>query len=229
VLRGWLDLGLDRVERRLESFRVTGRAIEVVHVASGRGDWRDAAHRQSYRLLAGGGLVVENEVRVGEQLRDLPRVGVVLTLEPGLEQLEWFGAGPWESYPDRLASVVVGRFHGTVSDQYVPYILPQEHGHRSRVRALSLTGGDGFGLAVEGRPTIGFTASHFTAADLYAARHTSDLEPRPEVLLSLDHAQRGLGTASCGPDTAPAYRLTAPVYRFAYLLRPIATPPRPSR
>ena len=41
-------------------------------------------------------------------------------------------------------------------------------------------------------------------ADLYGALHTSDLEPRAEVMLSLDHAQRGLGTASCGPDTAPA-------------------------
>ena len=38
-------------------------------------------------------------------------------------------------------------------------------------------------------------------------------------MLSLDHAQRGLGTASCGPDTRPQYRLDAPVYRFAYVLR----------
>jgi len=153
-------------------------------------------------------------------LRDLPRVGVVLTLEPALEQLEWFGAGPWESYSDRAASAVVGCFRSTVSEQYVPYILPQEHGHRSDVRTLSLTDGEGFGLAVEGRPTLGFTASHFTADDLYTARHTCDLEPRAEVVLSLDHAQRGLGTASCGPDTAPQYRLVERVYRFAYVLSP---------
>jgi beta-galactosidase len=110
-----------------------------------------------------------------------------------------------------------------VSDQYVPYILPQEHGHRSDVRTLSLADDDGFGLAVEGRPTLGFTASHFTAADLSAARHTSDLEPRADVVLSLDHAQRGLGTASCGPDTAPRHRLVASSYRFTYLLRPVAS------
>jgi beta-galactosidase len=223
VLRRWLELGLDRVEQRLESFRVTSGAVEVVHRASGRGEWGDATHRQSFRLLPGGGLVVEHEVRVGRELRDLPRVGVVLVLRPGLEQLEWFGAGPWENYPDRRASTVVGRFTSTVSDQYVPYILPQEHGHRSDVRTLALTDAAGFGLEVQGRPTIGFTASHFTAADLYAARHTCDLEPRPEVVLSLDHAQRGLGTASCGPDTAPQYRLAERVYRFAYVLTPTAS------
>jgi beta-galactosidase len=161
-------------------------------------------------------------VLLGPELRDLPRVGVVLILQPGLEQLEWFGRGPWENYADRLASAVVGRFRSTVADQYVPYILPQEHGHRSGTRRLSLTDDSGFGLEVEGRPTLGFSASHFTASDLYAARHTSDLEPRPEVVLSLDHAQRGLGTASCGPDTRPPYRLTASAYRFTYVLRAVA-------
>jgi beta-galactosidase len=87
------------------------------------------------------------------------------------------------------------------------------------VRRLALTAANGGGIEVEGRPAIGFGASHFTAADLYRARHTSDLEPRPEIFLSLDHAQRGLGTASCGPDTARRYRLLEPSYAFAYVLR----------
>ena len=47
VLWRWLELGLDRLEQRLDSFRVTRSGIEAVHRASGRGDWRDATHRQS--------------------------------------------------------------------------------------------------------------------------------------------------------------------------------------
>ncbi len=176
-------------------------------------------HRETYRLLSSGELLVENDVRVGPELRDLPRVGVVLSLRPGLERLHWHGLGPWENYPDRQASALVGSYESTVAEQYVPYILPQEHGHRGEVRRLSLTDESGYGLTVEGRPTIGFTASHFTADDLFAARHTSDLEPRAEVILSLDHAQRGLGTASCGPDIHPRHRLDAPAYRFEYVLR----------
>jgi beta-galactosidase len=224
ALRRWLELGLDRLELRPESVRVRRDAIEVVHRASGREDWRDVLHRHTYRLLPSGALVVENEVRLGREIRDVPRVGVVMTLVAGLETLEWYGAGPWESYSDRRASAVVGRYRSTVSEQYVPYILPQEHGHRSDARTLSLTGDDGFGLAVDGLPTIGFGASHFTAADLYTARHTSDLRPRAEVVLSLDHAQRGLGTASCGPDTAPRYRLMEPACSFGYVLRPLLEP-----
>jgi beta-galactosidase len=219
VLHRWLELGLDRLEHRIESVR----GSEVVMRVSGRGRWDDAVHRQTFTAYRSGDVLVENEVLLGPELRDLPRVGVVLVLRPGLERLEWFGRGPWESYPDRLSSTIVGRFRSTVSDQYVPYILPQEHGHRGDVRRLSLTDEAGLGIEVEGRPTIGFSASHFTAADLYGARHTCDLEPRAEVVLSLDHAQRGLGTASCGPDTSRRHRLLAPRYRFAYALRVVGS------
>ena len=101
----------------------------------------------------------------------------------------------------------------------MPYIAPQEHGHRGDVRWLTLTNGEGRGIKVSAQPTIGFSASHFTAADLTAARHTIDLEPRAEVILNLDHATRGLGTASCGPDTSPRYRLRSGTHRFSYVIQ----------
>jgi beta-galactosidase len=222
----WLELGLDRLAHRVESVRALPGAVVVIHTASGRGRWDDAVHRQRYQLLDTGELLIENEVRLSRDLRDLPRVGVVLVLVPGLEQLEWFGRGPWEDYPDRRSSTVVGLFRSTVAEQYVPYILPQEHAGHGDVRRLAVRGSHGFGLAVEGRPTFAFTASHFTAGDLFAARRTSDLEPRREIVLSLDHARRGLGTSACGPDTHPACRLEGRSYRFSYLLAPCAARPR---
>jgi beta-galactosidase len=214
VLPRWLELGLDRLEPELVSAHVDGTAVELVHRA---GDL--LTHRQRFRVHATGELRVENNVELSPQLRDVPRIGVVLTLAAGFEQLAWYGRGPWEAYSDRLAATVVDRFESTVSDQYVPYILPQEHGHHPDTRWLTLTDESGFGLEVRGLPTIGFGAGHFTARDLTAARHTNELEPRPEVVLSLDHAQRGLGTASCGPDTAERYRLLEPRYSFDYVLR----------
>ena len=220
VLGRWLALGLDHVEHRVESIRTTAGTVDVVHAVSGRARWEDAVHRQRYRMLEAGALLVENDVRLGPDLHDLPRVGVVLMLRQGLERLEWFGRGPWEDYPDRLASTVVDTFRSTVTDEYVPYILPQEHGRHSDVRRLSLADEDGFGLDVEGAPVIAFTASHFTATDLYGARHTCDLEPRAATVLSLDCAQRGLGTSACGPDTHPRHRLDAHRYRFSYILAP---------
>ena len=60
------------------------------------------------------------------------------------------------------------------------------------------------------------SASHFTAQDLYQAKHTTDLTPRTEVHVNLDYGQRGLGTASCGPDTLPHYRVQPGRYRLDF-------------
>ncbi|MBI5305653.1 MAG: DUF4981 domain-containing protein [Chloroflexi bacterium] len=219
----WLDLGLDRVEHSLARIRLLRSkgmpVVEIIHRASGRGKWNDFTHTHRYTLDASGELRVENIVRVGNGIRDIPRAGVSLALASNLEHLEWFGRGPWENYPDRKTSAIVGRYASTVTEQYVPYIMPQEHGHKTDVRWLTLVDSSGHGLRVEGDPTIEFSASHFTAADLFAARHTIDLAPRAEVMLNLDGAHRGLGTASCGPDTLEQYRLLESVYRFGYRLK----------
>ena len=193
--------------------------VEIIQCASGRGQWSDFLHTQRYTLLSSGDLQVENRVRLGQDIRDLPRVGVNLMLVPGLTQLEWFGRGPWENYPDRKAAAMVGRYSSTVAEQYVPYIMPQEHGHKTDVRWLTLLNKQRQGLRVEGEPTLEFSVSHYTDADLFAAKHTTDLRPRAQVILNLDGAHRGLGTASCGPDTLADYRLLARAYQFTYRLQ----------
>jgi beta-galactosidase len=214
VLPQWLELGLDALRLQLVSARVTGNAVELVHRAKGL-----VTHRHRYQLHASGELTVENVVELTPKLRDVPRIGAGLALLPGFERLAWYGNGPWENYSDRRASTIVGRFESTVTGEYVPYIVPQEHGHHLEARWLLVEDDHGAGLEVRGMPTIGFGASHFSVADLTAARHTSDLESRPETFLNLDHAQRGLGTASCGPDTAERFKLLEPRYSFGYSLR----------
>ncbi len=225
-LTHWLALGLDHVEQRLDGLRLvetdTGLpAVEAVHSASGRGQWDDFVHTQRYILEPSGALVVENHVQLGEGVTDPPRIGVNLTLPAALETLTWYGRGPWENYVDRKTASQVGIYHSTVTDQYVPYIMPQEHGHKTDVRWLQLEDESGHGLQVQGEPTLEFSASHFSDEDLYQARHTIDLQPRAEVVLNLDCAQRGLGTASCGPDTLERYRLLEQEYQFTYRLQPL--------
>jgi beta-galactosidase len=65
---------------------------------------------------------------------------------------------------------------------------------------------------------MAFSALHFSAADLFAARHTCDLVDRPEVILSLDHRISGLGGASCGPGTLPQYLVPPMAYDFRFEL-----------
>lgn len=220
----WQTLGLHQASHQLRGVRLVEESddavtVEIVHGISGRGQWDDFTHTHRYTLLANGELQVANTVTIGNEISDIPRVGVSLTLNPGLEQLEWYGRGPWDNYSDRKASAMMGLWRSTVSDQYVPYVMPQEHGHKTDVRFVRLSNTDGRGVRVAGQPTLEFSALHHSDDDLYRGLHTTDLVARDEVFLNIDAAQRGLGTLSCGPDTLEQYRLNEREYQFSFTLK----------
>ncbi|HEY8965518.1 MAG TPA: glycoside hydrolase family 2 TIM barrel-domain containing protein, partial [Candidatus Methylacidiphilales bacterium] len=223
----WLAAGIDTAEivaapataRKNKDGTVT---LSLVHTAKAKCSAKAVVLRHDYTLAPDGTLSVANVFEVDKAAcgGDLPRLGVKLVLPAGFEALEWFGRGPWENYVDRKRSALVDLHRSTVTEQYVPYVMPQEHGGHADVRRLAV--GDGkSGLAVEAAPggPLEFSASHFTAADLFAARHTYDLVPRAETILSLDFFQRGLGTASCGPDALDRYRLKPGRHAWNYVLR----------
>jgi beta-galactosidase len=193
--------------------------VSLAHAATGRGRWEDCRHTHLYTVHPDGRVEVDNVVRVsGDDMFDLPRVGVRLDLTAGFERLTYFGRGPFENYADRKSGAPLGVYRTTVAAEYVDYVMPQEHGHHTDVRWLELALENTRVLRVTGMPILEFNASHFTAEDLYAAKHTTDLTPRAETILHLDAAHRGLGTNSCGPDVLSRYQLRGKNYRFGYVL-----------
>ncbi len=210
----WREWGLDVPLVFAEPLVTVTASDDVVRVrieqaASCAAAARAVVHRHDYEVFADGRVRVANVFEVDEALSDLPRLGVTMLAPAGLETLEWFGRGPLENYSDRLRAAWIGRFSGTVSGQYTDYVMPQEHGNKTALRWLSLSGlaADGAGVRFTPDSPCEGSASHYTADDLYAATHTTDLKPRPEVIINLDVGHRGLGTASCGPDTLERYRI----------------------
>jgi beta-galactosidase len=221
----WLKAGLNQVSLKPVSVNVRSNkngsiTLQLENVAACTASSHAVRHQHTYTIQPNGRILAENVFTLDKAIADPPRLGVVLTLKPGLEQLKWFGRGPFENYRDRKRAAIVDLYESTVTGQYIPYILPQEHGNHTDVRWLSLENADKLGLQFVAGELLEFTASHFTAADLFAAKHTYDLKPREEVILSLDYHQRGLGTASCGPDTREPYRIAAGKYRLNYYLIP---------
>lgn len=174
---------------------------------------------------AGGWRGVTATFTLDDEHADLPRLGVVAELPPALTELEWYGDGPHECYPDRRSAALVGRWRSTVAGQYVPYAFPQEHGHHTGLRWLRLTdadGGAGIEVVAEPAGSLGFSARHHGDAELFAARHTSDLSPLDaprHTVLHVDLVQRGLGTGSCGPDALERYRTSAGTHTMAFRFR----------
>lgn len=142
------------------------------------------------------------------ELPELPRLGIAFCLSSNYNQFTWYGRGPQENYPDRKTSTDVGLWSGKVSEQYTHYPRPQDSGNKEEVRYLSLTNSKGKGMRVEAvGKTFSASALHYTAQDLYKASHDCYLQPRQEVILSLDAAVLGLGNSSCGPGVLKKYAI----------------------
>ena len=216
----WTALGLDRPERHLLDIRREGDTT-IVRAEIRTGAGIVLPHEQRFTALTGGGIDVAETVVIPESLTDLARIGTVLETVPGLETLEWFGTGPVETYPDRKRGGLVGRWRSTVTDQYVPYIRPQENGGHADVRWLTLADGAGRGLRIVLDEPRQVSATHMRATDLATATHDVEVVARPETIVHLDVAHRGLGTASCGPDTLPAYLVGPGTYHWSWSLHPL--------
>ncbi len=229
ALARWLSLGLDKgLLSSLQAFDVSplgenGEAtITITHRATTatRRDWNDIRHIHSYQIRRDGSVTVDNEMLISEDYHDLPRVGVRLDLAPGFNDLSYFGRGPFENYSDRKIAADLGVWQGTVSNEYVDYTMPQEHGHHTDVRwtRLSDRGRAKACMVIHGSPSLEFNATHYSAEDLFASRHTTDLVPGKKTLLYLDAAHRGVGSGACGPDTLEQYRVPAGRHRLTFTL-----------
>jgi beta-galactosidase len=219
TLARWLDAGLDRLTQNPVQFAVSaddgGVEVRIEHIAACAASPRAVVFRHHYRIDADGRVAVDCAFNVDPAVDDLPRLGVTLTLPDEFERMQWFGRGPGETYADRQRAGWIGRFAGAVSEQYTPYAVPQEHGNKTELRWIE---------AASPAAAVRFTPaalcegslSRFAPEDLFAAAHTTDLTPRAEVRVNLDVAQRGLGTASCGPDTLERYRISAGAHRFCF-------------
>ncbi len=226
MLGKWLEEGYDRMSLTTLSFAAKTHRDGSVTVEIAQ-NGKTALHENAfavkvrYTVFPSSDILVENTVNATDGMPDMPRIGMVMTLRPGMERLEWFGRGPQENYWDRKTGYPVGRYVSTVADQYVPYIMPQEHGNKTDVRWLSLTGDNGGGMLFSGTGLLEFTASHFSIDDIFKAYHTYDLKPREEITLCLDYHQSGLGSNSCGPMTLDEYKLFPGAYSFSYRMRPL--------
>jgi beta-galactosidase/beta-glucuronidase len=222
----WREIGLDRLQSRRVSFdssRISpadweGRAIHCLGPRSAppllRAETRFTVHGD-------GEIRLSLKVTPLRPLPPLPRLGWQALLPAAFNRFAWFGRGPHENYCDRRESARLGRFSGSVLDQYVPYLKPQENGNKTDVRWAAVTDRHGFGLLASGEPVFETSVHPWTADEFTRAAHPHELPVSHRTVFNLDYRQCGLGSNSCGPGPLPQYlfNLTEPVV-FSLRLRP---------
>ncbi|GHU22484.1 hypothetical protein FACS1894172_06040 [Spirochaetia bacterium] len=158
--------------------------------------------------------IVEYVFDLEPTLPELPRVGISFPVGSAYNRIRWFGDGPHESYPDRCAGSFLGEYEQSLEELETPYIVPQENGNRTHIRWLKLISPE-HTITIRAECPVHFSVCRYDPEQMLAALHTSDLIPMTDsYYLNIDAGVRGVGTATCGPDTREKYRIRPGYYKF---------------
>ncbi|MTI88668.1 MAG: DUF4981 domain-containing protein [Balneolaceae bacterium] len=207
----WKKATLEKEVESVKAEEGNGKfVIKVVFNLSETG----AQFKTAYQVQADGVIKVENKLSASETEADIPRVGMRMQMPKQYDKLMYYGRGPGENYQDRNASAFVEIYESDVSEQYVPYIRPQENGYKTGIRWATLSDNDQNGLMIITSDTnpdhLGFSALHMLNedfditsgsnyeasegnSDINYSKHTTDIKERDLVQLNIDMNQRGVG------------------------------------
>jgi len=223
----WKAYGLHNLQYEVDSVSAeidsNKQRVVVNSVGSMVAKGGEIGFHLTYTLHAQGEVQVDYEINIPENCPTLPKVGHLWQIASDLNQFEWYGLGPHESYWDRKTGARLMRYQGTVADQYVRYARPQECGNKTDVRWAMLTNEAGKGLMIAAVDTfLNINVHDYTLENLTEAQHPFDLKPASYITLHVDYQQMGLGgDDSWSPRTHPEFLLTKKQYRYSYKIRGI--------
>ncbi|OVA04094.1 Beta galactosidase small chain/ domain 5 [Macleaya cordata] len=178
-----------------------------------------------YTIYGSGDVIVECNVQPNTDLPPLPRIGVEFHVDKSLDQITWYGRGPFECYPDRKEAAHVGVYQQNVGELHVPYIVPGESSGRADVRWVALQNKEGFGIfsSIYGSsPPLQMNASYYSTMELDRATHNEELVKGDTIEVHLDHKHMGVGgDDSWTPCVHDKYLIPPVPYSFSLRLCPI--------
>lgn len=157
----------------------------------------------------------------GEWTCTWPRIGIQLHLPLMLSRVKWYGRGPGETYPDSLAAGRFGIWSDDAENLRFEYAVPQETGSHFDTRWAMFTTKAGRGFCVSADKPFIFAISRYDAEEVDKAAHPHEMKKRDDFVLSLDMAQTGIGSHSCGPDLPPEYELKPQEFEFCWRFTPV--------
>ena len=231
--REWISAGYDRIKNICKDISVvsvskneiTLRAILSMAPVSYR---PVGSLTVDYTVLGSGDLIVSSHFELSNttfesdhEMPALPRFGFEFKMPEGNENIVYFGRGETENYIDMHHASKKGLFSTTATENFEPYVRPQEnmaHGETDFVSVSSLCGHGLFAFST-GR-AFSFNCSHFTSKQLTNTAHDYELVPLKETVVNIDYRHTGIGSASCGPTISKEWRFDEKSFDFEFRLTP---------
>lgn len=211
----WEGENLNRQLEFVYDCELNGSTVTVSGALAGISRVPFFTYTINYFVNADGEIKVQLEGKVRENCMWLPRLGFEIKTPYENDKFKYFGMGPQESYADMCRSARIDWFESDADSEYVPYIMPQEHGNHTKTKILSMDKG----LTFEAETEFDINVSHYTIEMLDKAQHWDELKKDNATNIRIDYKNSGIGSASCGPELLEKYRLAEKDIKFAFYIR----------
>ena len=161
----------------------------------------------TYAFTAEGRIMVNMDyIPTATDIPLMPKFGMRMRLPADYTDINYYGRGPWENYPDRKGSAFLGRYQMPLSDYMTEYVHPQDNGNRCDVRWFEIAGSSRK-LRIEGCQPLCIPAWDYGEEDL-GVGHPYELQRGKFVNLNIDLSVHGVGgTDTWGKRTLPQYTI----------------------
>ena len=188
----------------------------------------DTELKMTYTINNEGVILVTQKISANKdkEVPALLRYGMTLQMPKNFDEVEFYGRGPYENYADRKSSATIGLYKQSVTEQFYPYIRPQECGTKSDLRWWKVLNKSGIGLEFHSNAPFSASALNYSIESLDDGveknqRHSSEVSQVDHTAICVDKFQTGLaGINSWGAVALEQYQIPYKDYEFKLLIRP---------
>ena len=218
----WYSAGLNRLILDSSDVKINSQTNQV-----------NVKVKQFYRLPGNNDYVVnqfdysvftDGEIKINQNVEFigrfnfewLPRVGMKFNLSKSCDNIEWYGRGPFETYPDRKTGAKINWYKLSVDSFYVPYVQPEDYGNRTDVSVLNLFSGSSNPFTIASDEKFNFSVTPYK--NIERAVYPFQLEVADDFTLNIDHKITGVGDTPV--PTLPKYRTYPGNYNYKIIIYP---------
>lgn len=214
-LKAWKDAGKERTLHDFAASTQNGIATVKASFTLAVG----AEYDIEYKINKEGEVMVRAEYHpTADSIPLIPKFGMRMRLPANYTDIEYYGRGPWENYPDRKTGYEIARYHMPLAEYMVDYLRPQDNGNRCDIRWFEISSPE-HSIRISGCQPLCIRAWDYSEEDLTAA-HPHELHRGSFVNLNIDHNIHGVGGADTwGKRTLPQYTIDGnKEHKYAFII-----------
>lgn len=220
----WLKNGIDSLKTASSDLRVEKLNSHIYKVSMVKRLASKAGSIQInsiYTIYATGDIHVQYALIPSGSLPPLPRMGLEVMMRENMNQILWFGKGPYETYSDRKTAAFTSFFNQKISDQHYNYHPQQETGNKTEVQWFAVRDIENDGLIFIPDSLVCINIQNYSDRDLSHSQKTGTLLSRgSQVVLKMDLMQEGLGFNSQHLNQ-PKNIQPLTTHRFSFRIKPV--------